>query len=101
MRTTLLLSLLLFSHGTLAAVQLPESPPPKHLPEVEQPQLLPQRTRPEISIDARRLGERACYYEDKQYSLGSVLQVGDVLLECIEEKSFETNGKLRWQRLSE
>ncbi|WP_413113335.1 DUF1496 domain-containing protein [Thaumasiovibrio sp. DFM-14] len=52
-----------------------------------------------IEVDGQRLAARACYYDDKQYSLGSVLALNDVLIECVPENSFETNGALRWQRL--
>ncbi|WP_394246189.1 DUF1496 domain-containing protein [Vibrio profundi] len=45
------------------------------------------------------LGSRVCYYEDKAYSLGAVLNVSGVLIECIEEKDFELNGALKWKAL--
>jgi len=45
------------------------------------------------------LGARVCYYEDKAYSLGAVLNISGVLIECIEEKDFELNGSLKWKAL--
>ncbi|WP_419795948.1 DUF1496 domain-containing protein [Vibrio floridensis] len=47
--------------------------------------------------EASRL--RVCYYQDQAYSLGAVLSVEGVIIECVAEKSFETNGALRWQKL--
>ncbi|OEE79271.1 DUF1496 domain-containing protein [Vibrio genomosp. F6] len=45
------------------------------------------------------LGQRVCYFEDKAYTIGAVIQVSDILLECVAEKSFETNGALTWVKL--
>ncbi|MGL0950356.1 DUF1496 domain-containing protein [Vibrio vulnificus] len=42
---------------------------------------------------------RVCYYQDQAYSIGAVLNVEGVLLECVAEKSFETNGALKWQQI--
>lgn len=44
-------------------------------------------------------GQRLCYFEDKAYTIGAVIQVSDILLECVAEKSFETNGALKWVKL--
>ncbi len=96
-KTGLLLFAIMAPKAFATAVQLPEAEVPVHLPEL--PIERPVVARPDVIIDARQLSERACYYDDKQYSLGSVLSVGTVLLECVEEKSFEMNGKLRWLKM--
>ncbi|ARV74844.1 YnjH family protein [Vibrio campbellii] len=43
-----------------------------------------------------KLGQRVCYYDDKAYTTGSVLNVEGVLLMCTDENDFETNGSLKW-----
>ncbi|MDE1338085.1 DUF1496 domain-containing protein [Vibrio aestuarianus] len=40
--------------------------------------------------------QRVCYYNDKAYSIGAVLQVGEVYMLCKEANDFEKNGALRW-----
>jgi hypothetical protein len=43
-----------------------------------------------------KLGQRLCYYDDKAYTVGAVIKVDDVLIECTAENDFETNGSLKW-----
>ena len=40
--------------------------------------------------------QRVCYYNDKAYSLGAVVDVSGVLIRCAAENDFETNGALGW-----
>lgn len=40
--------------------------------------------------------QRVCYYNDKAYSMGAVLQVGEIYMLCKEANDFEKNGALRW-----
>jgi hypothetical protein len=42
------------------------------------------------------LAKRVCYYQDKAYSLGAILQVGENDMICSEENAHESNGPLRW-----
>jgi len=42
---------------------------------------------------------RVCLYEDKTYSLGAVILVGSVYLDCVPEKKIETDGRLMWERI--
>ena len=37
-----------------------------------------------------------CYYDDKAYTTGAVINVEGVLLMCTAENDFETNGSLKW-----
>ncbi|WP_428773154.1 DUF1496 domain-containing protein [Vibrio sp.] len=53
-----------------------------------------------VALDSANLGQRVCFYQGQSYSLGAVLSVGDFLLECRAEKSFESNGALAWKRLA-
>ncbi len=48
-----------------------------------------------------KLGQRLCYYDDKAYTVGAVIKVDDVLIGCIAENDFETNGSLKWVVLNE
>ncbi|MBD1558764.1 YnjH family protein [Vibrio sp. S9_S30] len=47
------------------------------------------------------LFEKVCYYEDKAYTLGAVIQVGELYLTCGKEQEFELNGDLRWLQLKQ
>jgi hypothetical protein len=42
---------------------------------------------------------QSCYYDDKRYSLGSVLQIDEVYIECVAKNDFEMNGALVWQTI--
>lgn len=45
--------------------------------------------------------QRVCYYKDKAYSEGAILQVGENYLICQRANKFETNGSLKWQPLNQ
>lgn len=45
--------------------------------------------------------KRVCYYQDRAYSLGAVLQVGEHYMICSEENHRESNGSLRWYPLGQ
>lgn len=51
--------------------------------------------------DSSRVFTRTCYYQDKAYSLGAILQVGSHYMVCTEEKKHESNGALRWAPLDQ
>ncbi len=40
--------------------------------------------------------QRVCYYNDKAYSVGAVVEVSGVVIKCAAENDFETNGALGW-----
>lgn len=42
---------------------------------------------------------QSCYYDDKRYSLGSVLQIDEVYIECVVRNDFELNGSLAWKTI--
>ncbi|MGF1727093.1 DUF1496 domain-containing protein [Photobacterium nomapromontoriensis] len=54
---------------------------------------------PAITFDGNLNTERVCYFDGKAYSLGSVIAVEGILLTCQPEKSFETNGALKWEQM--
>lgn len=45
--------------------------------------------------------QRVCYYKDQAYSIGAVIQVGELYMICQEANDFETNGPLRWELLTQ
>lgn len=57
--------------------------------------------KPEITIQPRNMGNRVCLYEGKHYSLGAIVVVENVVLECGPENSFETNGRLKWHKVAQ
>ncbi|CAK1813454.1 YnjH family protein [Vibrio crassostreae] len=40
--------------------------------------------------------QRVCYYNDKAYSVGAIVEVSGVVIKCAAENDFETNGALGW-----
>ena len=57
------------------------------------------RSQPKVSLEGTFNTQRVCFYNGQSYSLGSVISVEGVLLECLPEKHFETNGALKWVRV--
>lgn len=47
------------------------------------------------------IGKRVCYYKDKAYSVGAILQVGEHYMICSKENAHESNGPLRWYPLGQ
>ncbi|MGF1717075.1 DUF1496 domain-containing protein [Photobacterium chitinilyticum] len=54
---------------------------------------------PDITIQPRSLSNRVCLYDGKDYSLGSILVVENIVLECKAENDFESNGRLKWHKV--
>ncbi|MGF1754115.1 YnjH family protein [Vibrio makurazakiensis] len=54
-----------------------------------------------IVVTDAKGGGKICYYEDKAYSLGAVLNISGVLIECVSENDFELNGAVKWQQLDQ
>lgn len=54
---------------------------------------------PEINLQSGRLDHRVCFYNGEEYSLGAILVVESVVLECKPENDFESNGRLKWHRV--
>jgi hypothetical protein len=52
-----------------------------------------------VLLSDSKLGKRVCFYNDKAYSIGSVIKVGGVVLQCVAEQDFEMNGQLKWKAL--
>lgn len=52
-----------------------------------------------IVLGGNDIGKRVCYYEDKAYSEGAVLRIGEQYIVCGKANSFETNGQLKWVQL--
>ncbi|MCY9854217.1 YnjH family protein [Vibrio mediterranei] len=52
-----------------------------------------------VLLSDSKLGKRVCYYNDKAYSLGAVINVEGVVLQCVAEQDFEMNGQLKWKQL--
>ena len=52
-----------------------------------------------VVVSQPNTNQRLCYYDDKSYSLGAVLEVSGVLIECKAEKEFELNGTLQWVQI--
>ncbi|WP_299022050.1 DUF1496 domain-containing protein [uncultured Photobacterium sp.] len=56
-------------------------------------------SKPEITLQPMVQNQRVCFYDGKEYSVGAVLVVGEIILECGPENDFESNGKVRWNKL--
>ncbi|OIN07286.1 DUF1496 domain-containing protein [Oceanisphaera psychrotolerans] len=53
-------------------------------------------TRPPVELNVTSGLEPVCFYEDRRYSRGSVIEMGKQLFVCEREKSFEQHGRLSW-----
>ncbi|PSU09504.1 DUF1496 domain-containing protein [Photobacterium ganghwense] len=85
-----------FMHRVVLGISVAAAFSAPAIAKVNEVSMKPQ---PTITLEGELTQHRACFYDGKKYSLGAVISVGAVLLECVPEKSFETNGKLRWQTL--
>ena len=54
------------------------------------------KAKPIVIMDGNN--SRTCLYEGKAYSLGAVILVGSVYLDCVPEKQIETDGRLMWEK---
>ena len=54
---------------------------------------------PEITLQPNTLNHRVCLYGGKEYSLGAILVVEGVVLECKPENDSESNGRLKWHKV--
>ncbi|MCG3863941.1 DUF1496 domain-containing protein [Photobacterium sp. Ph5] len=54
----------------------------------------------EFNLDGQATNQRLCFYDDKAYSLGAIITIDGFKLECVTEKSIETNGRLMWKSLA-
>ena len=55
------------------------------------------KAKPIVIMDSSN-NSRTCLYEGKAYSLGAVILVGNVYLDCVPEKRVETDGRLMWEK---
>ncbi|GHA30111.1 DUF1496 domain-containing protein [Oceanisphaera arctica] len=53
-------------------------------------------TRPPVELNVTSGLDPVCFYEDRRYSRGSVIEMGKQLFVCEREQSFEQNGRLSW-----
>lgn len=58
------------------------------------------KSQPKLSLEGTFNTQRVCFYEGQSYSLGAVIAIEGVLLECQPEKHFETNGALKWVKIA-
>ena len=56
-------------------------------------------TKPIVIMEGSNNLSRVCLYENKTYSLGAVILVGKIYLDCVPEKKIETDGRLRWEKI--
>lgn len=52
-----------------------------------------------VVVSHKNANSRVCYYDDKAYSLGAVLEISGVVIQCAEQNDFETNGALSWKEV--
>ncbi|WP_064608052.1 DUF1496 domain-containing protein [Photobacterium sp. J15] len=58
-------------------------------------------SKPEITLQPVLQNQRVCFYDGKEYSVGAVLVIGKITIECGPENDFESNGKVRWNKLED
>ncbi|PSU35737.1 DUF1496 domain-containing protein [Photobacterium lutimaris] len=57
------------------------------------------KSQPALSLEGTFNTQRVCFYQGQSYSLGAVIAIEGVLLECQPEKHFESNGALKWVKI--
>ncbi|MCQ1059769.1 YnjH family protein [Photobacterium sp. ZSDE20] len=57
------------------------------------------KSQPKLSLEGTFNTQRVCFYQGQSYSLGAVIAIEGVLIECQPEKHFETNGALKWTKI--
>ena len=57
--------------------------------------------KPLVIMDGSNSLSRVCLYEGKAYSLGAVILIGSVYLDCVPEKKIETDGRLMWGKITQ
>ena len=55
--------------------------------------------KPVVIMEGSNNMSRICLYEGKAFSLGAVILVGGVYLDCVPEKNVETSGRLKWEKI--
>ncbi|ART81059.1 hypothetical protein CBP12_01825 [Oceanisphaera avium] len=58
-------------------------------------------SRPGVELNLNSDLEPACFYADQRYSKGAIIEMARQPYICAQEKSFEQNGRLSWQPMSE
>ncbi|PSW91909.1 DUF1496 domain-containing protein [Photobacterium angustum] len=53
----------------------------------------------EFNLDGQVTNQRLCFYEDKAYSLGAIIDIDGYKLQCAVENEVELNGRLMWKSL--
>ncbi|CAM3505084.1 DUF1496 domain-containing protein [Paraphotobacterium marinum] len=58
--------------------------------------------RDRVDIDAGDVisSSKLCYFENKKYSFGSIIEINNIKFQCDKRNSFETNGELSWIKLN-
>ena len=69
------------------------------LPVLVQARIISTTPQPIVVTNTEGI-KRVCYFNDKSYSLGAIIQVGEHYIECSPEQDFENNGALKWQSKS-
>ncbi|PSV21315.1 DUF1496 domain-containing protein [Photobacterium leiognathi subsp. mandapamensis] len=80
----------------LVAVLLSSQVQAKTYSVTSSPEIVPSV---EFNLDGQATNQRLCFYENKAYSLGAIIVIDGVILECVAESSIETNGRLMWKKL--
>lgn len=59
-----------------------------------------KNTKAHLLIEPETL-QHVCWYQDKKYSEGAILQVAEILLVCSLKDKNQPNGKLGWFKLDD
>ncbi|MDC5803436.1 YnjH family protein [Vibrio europaeus] len=57
--------------------------------------------KPIIGINAGEVGKRVCYYQDKAYSDGAIVQIDEYYMICAAANDYELNGALKWHSIDQ
>ncbi len=50
-----------------------------------------------LFLEPGSVTEKICWHENARYSLGSVIAVDDIKLQCVRKSRIERDGALKWE----
>ena len=56
-----------------------------------------QNSEPVLFLEPGSVSEKVCWHKNARYSLGAVIAVEDIQLQCVRKSRAERNGALKWE----
>lgn len=56
-----------------------------------------QNRDPVLFVEPGSVTEKVCWHKNARYSLGSIIMVDDIKLQCVRKSRIERDGALKWE----